>query len=162
MLPATVKENFIDILMETGNVSEATRRLGINRMTAYGWRDDPVFAEMWDVALEVSRQRLRESVVETASYMGLGHWMPVADDQTGEPVLDDDFEPIMQFEIGHVDARVLMKLMDKTMRDEVRRVDQRTAVAGRLEHHHAKTEIVIYSPDGEVIEADSPGEVAGD
>ena len=36
----------------------------------------------------------------------------------------------MHFVTSHVDARVLMKLMDKTMQNEVHRIEQRTAVAG--------------------------------
>lgn len=118
MLPATVKDGFIDSLMETGNVSAAARKLGINRMTAYGWRDDPDFASRWELALDVARQGLREQVVETACAMGVGKWVPAIDPITEDAVLDDDFEPVMRFETGHVDARVLMKMMDKTMRSE--------------------------------------------
>jgi hypothetical protein len=118
MLPATVRDEFIGRLMETGNVSEAARTLGINRMTAYGWRDDPEFAGRWDSALDVARQGLRERVVETACALGVGRWVRAVDPVTGEPELDDDFEPVMRFETGNVDARVLMKLMDKTMRSE--------------------------------------------
>ncbi|MEM7120557.1 MAG: hypothetical protein AAF563_04720 [Pseudomonadota bacterium] len=118
MLPASVRDEFIGLLMETGNVSEAARTLGINRMTAYGWRDDPELARRWDVALDVARQGLRERVVETACALGVGGWVPARDPITDEVVLDDDFEPVMRFETRHVDPRVLMKLMDKTMRTE--------------------------------------------
>lgn len=118
MLPASVREGFVCLLAETGNVSAAARALGINRMTAYGWRDDPDFAMRWDFALDVARQGLRERVVDTACAMGVGRWVPARDPATGEVVLDDDFEPVMRLETGHVDARVLMKLMDKTMRSE--------------------------------------------
>ena len=55
MLPATVREGFICLLMESGNVSGSARTLGINRMTAYGWRDDPEFARRWDIALDIAR-----------------------------------------------------------------------------------------------------------
>ena len=61
---------------------------------------------------------------------GLGEWVPVLDPLTGEPELDDDFEPVMCLEVGHVDARILMKWMDKTLSDSPTRVDQRT----RVEH----------------------------
>jgi hypothetical protein len=106
------------MLIDGGNVSDATRRLGINRMTAYGWRSDPAFADRWDVALDIARQGLREQVVETACAMGVGRWVPLLDPTTDEVVLDDEFEPVMRFETGHVDARVLMKMMDKVMRSE--------------------------------------------
>lgn len=147
MLPATVRDEFIGLLMDTGNVSASARTLGINRMTAYGWRAEPEFARRWDVALDVARQGLRERVVETAEHLGVGRWAPALDPDTGEPLLDDDFEPLMRFETGHIDARVLMKLMDKTMRDEVQRVDQRTLVAGRIEHEH-EHRMMLVDADG--------------
>ncbi|MCG8503672.1 MAG: hypothetical protein MI755_03615 [Sphingomonadales bacterium] len=152
MLPASVRDEFIGLLAETGNVSQAARLLGINRMTAYGWREDPEFADLWDAALQAARQGLRERVVETACALGIGEWVPELDPETGRPLLDDDFEPVMRFETRHVDARVLMKLMDKTMRDEVQRVDQRTAVAGRFEHVAREgMAVVYYDVDGRRI-----------
>lgn len=151
-LPTRYREEFIERLMETGNVSRSASALGVNRLTVYRWRDeDPEFAHAWDAALDVARQGLRERVVETACAMGVGEWVPALDPITGEPELDDDFEPILRFETRHVDARVLMKLMDKTMRDEVRTIDQRTAVAGRVEHEHRVEEapaLVLVDPDG--------------
>lgn len=118
MLPARVRDEFVELLAETGNVSEAARRLAIYRMTPYAWREDPAYAASWDAALEVARQGLRERVVETACAMGVGRWAQAVDPETGEPLLDDDFEPVVRFETGHVDARVLMKMMDKLMRSE--------------------------------------------
>ncbi len=153
MLPVTLRDDFILLLMETGNVSEAARRLGINRMTAYGWREDADFATRWDTALDVARNALTERVVETASELGLGRWVQVTD-QNGDPILDDDFEPVVMFETDHVEPRVLMKLMDKTMRDEVRRVDQRTNRGGYLEVDSGEPKVVLYTPEGEMIDAD--------
>lgn len=150
-LPAHYKEELIGLLMETGNVSAACRALGLQRMTVYSWRhSDPDLARRWDLALEVARQGLRERVIETAEAMGVGRWVPALHPLTGEPVLDDEFEPLMRFETSNVDARVLMKLMDKTMRDEVRRVDQRTLVAGRIEHGDGPRppDLVLVDADG--------------
>ena len=126
-----MRDGFIDRLAETGNVSAAARALGINRMTAYGWRDDPHFAARWDSALDVARQGLRERVVETACAMGVGRWVPTLDPVTDEPVLDEEFELVMRFETDHVDARVLMKLMDKTIRSE----DGAPVAAVRIDNH---------------------------
>lgn len=131
MLPATVRDDFIGLLAETGNVSEAARTLGINRMTAYGWREDPEFAGRWEAALDVSRQGLRERVVETACAMGVGRWVPEIDPVTKKAILDDNFEPLVRFETGHVDARVLMKMMDKVMRSE----DGGTTAAVQVNNH---------------------------
>jgi hypothetical protein len=69
-------------------------------------------------------------VVETAAALGLGRWTPAVDPLTGEPLLDDDFEPAMHLEVGDVDARVLMKWMDKTLSDSPTRIEQRTALSG--------------------------------
>jgi len=57
---------------------------------------------------------LREEVVETARTMGLGRWIELLD-ENGQPVLDDDFEKVVQYDVSHVDARVLIKLMDKAL-----------------------------------------------
>ena len=138
MLPATVRDGFIGLLMETGNVSMAARSLGINRMTAYGWRDDPEFARRWDGALDVARQGLRERVVETACAMGVGEWVPALDPNTGEPKIDEDFETVVRFETCNVDARVLMKLMDKTMRSEEGATTTTTAAVQVNNHIHAE------------------------
>ena len=123
-LPARYRDEFIERLMETGNVSRSAAALGVNRLTAYRWRDDDRgFARAWDLALEVARQGLRERVVETATALGLGRWAPVLDPATGAPELDEDFEPVTRFETEHVDARVLMKWMDKALSDSPTRVD---------------------------------------
>ena len=155
MLPATIRDQFIELLVETGNVSRTARRLGINRMTAYTWREDPYFDERWEAALEIARLSLKERVVETACTMGVGEWVPVVDPVTGEPELDDDFEPAMQLQTGHVDARVLMKLMDKTMRDEVRTFNQRTLIAGQVDHSHQHVEVVLFDASGKRLDMEN-------
>ncbi len=129
-LPVAYREKFIDSLMETGNVCRSAGAAGVNRLTAYRWReDDPEFAHAWDLALEVARHGLRERVVDTAAEMGLGRRVPLLDGE-GNAVLDDDFEPVTRLEVAHVDARVLMKWMDKTLSDSPHRVEQRTTLSG--------------------------------
>lgn len=146
MLPATYQDRFIDILAETGNVSEACRRLNISRVTPYEWRDTrPGFAALWDTALDVARDGLRQQVVETACAMGLARMIPLTDPDTGDAVLDDNFCQVMVPDITHVDAQVLMKLMDKTMRDEPRQTDQ---IGTYVNIKEAPVELVIIMPDG--------------
>jgi hypothetical protein len=129
-LPVAYRDRFVESLMETGNVSRSALAAGVNRLTAYRWReDDPEFARAWDLAVEVARQGLRERVVETATEMGLGRQVPLLDGE-GNAVLDEDFEPVTRLEVGHVDARVLMKWMDKTLSDSPHRVEQRTTLSG--------------------------------
>ena len=36
-------------------------------------------------------------------------------DENGQPVLDDDFEKVLEYDVSHVDARVLVKLLDKAL-----------------------------------------------
>jgi hypothetical protein len=155
LLPAVYQRDFISTLAETGNVSETCRRLGISRMTPYEWRmSDEAFAQQWDAALEVNRDALRHRVVETACAMGLARMVPLCDPDTGDAVLDDDFEPVMVPDTSHVDARVLMKLMDKVLRDEAKRVDQRSLVSAELTHRYdGPTQVVLVGPDGEVVDA---------
>lgn len=118
--------------------------------SAYRWRDgDPDFARAWDLALEVARQGLRERVAETAAAVGLGRWAPALDPLTGEPLLDDNFEPVTRLEVGHVDARVLMKWMDKTLSDSPTRIEQRTALSGSRALAGGTVEVVfVEAEDG--------------
>lgn len=154
MLPMEVRDRFIELLVETGNVSHATRRLGINRMTAYGWRIDPAYAQKWDMALAIAREGLRDKVLETACAMGLAEHVP-ATDENGMPLLDDNFEPIYTADTSHVDVRVLIKLLDKTVRDEVHMVDQRTVLDGQIGHGGAFT-LELVNPDGTPFETALP------
>ena len=161
MLPATVRDEFIGLLMETGNVSRAARTLGINRMTAYGWRDDPEFAGRWDAALDVARQGLRERVVETACAMGLARMVPLVDD-LGDPVLDEEFERVLVADTSHVDARVLMKLMDKTMSSEDGAPVTAVAIQNNLTVHapRERPELVDEPEDLSTLLADASAEDA--
>jgi hypothetical protein len=108
------KREFLTELAQTGNVKLASMRAGVSRSVAYHWRlKDPEIASAWDLALRVSMDGLREEVV-TARTMGLGRWIELLD-ENGQPVLDDDFEKVVQYDVSHVDARVLIKLMDKAL-----------------------------------------------
>ncbi len=115
--PTTVetKREFLAALAQTGNVKLSCKRAGISRSAAYHWRlTDPEVASAWDLALHASLDGLREEVVETARTMSLGRWIEVLD-ENGQPVLDDNFEKVMQYDVSHVDARVLIKLLDKAL-----------------------------------------------
>lgn len=109
------KREFLTELAQTGNVRLASKRAGVSRSAAYHWRlTDPEVASAWDLALRVSMDGLREEVVETARTMGLGRWVELLDED-GQPVLNDDFEKVLQYDVSHVDARVLIKLLDKAL-----------------------------------------------
>ena len=152
-LPAKLKEEFLTRVSLDGNVSRACKRMGLNRSTVYQWRADPDFARMWDAAFQMSEDGLREDVIETARALGLGSWTPVLDEATGEPVLDDDFDPLMRFDVSNVDVRVLTKFMDKALQDPVKKIDQRTELFGHVEQTHY--EVVYYDSDGSVMDLEA-------
>lgn len=61
------KAAFCDALREVGTVQHAAARLGINRRTAYAWREaDAEFAANWDAAVEDSSDVLEESLYQRA------------------------------------------------------------------------------------------------
>jgi hypothetical protein len=115
--PITIetKREFLTELAQTGNVRLASMRAGVSRSAAYHWRlTDPDVATAWDLALRVSMDSMREEIVETARTMGLGRWVELLD-ENGQPVLDDNFEKVLEYDVSHVDARVLVKLLDKAL-----------------------------------------------
>lgn len=115
--PTTVetKREFLAALAQTGNVKLSSKRAGVSRSAAYHWRlTDPEVASAWDLALHASLDGLREEVVETARTMSIGRWVEVLD-ENGQSVLDSDFEKVMHYDVSHVDARVLIKLLDKAL-----------------------------------------------
>lgn len=53
------RETFLAVLADTCNVSEAARKAGIGRSSAYEWReDDPTFAAAWDQAEQEAADKL--------------------------------------------------------------------------------------------------------
>lgn len=107
---------FIRHLRQFGHVTYAANMTGLTRHTFYQRRErDPEFAEAWDEALTAFEEELTMRVVQTALEMGTGKWVPCVDDETGQPVLDDDFEQVFRFETGNVDPRVLNKLLSLRM-----------------------------------------------
>lgn len=70
---------FLEQLAQLGNITAAAEAVGIDRVTAYRWRDaDPEFAEAWADALEQAadrieleaRRRAVEGVDEPVFYQG--------------------------------------------------------------------------------------------
>lgn len=107
---------FIRHLRQFGHVTYAANMTGLTRHTFYQRRErDPEFSEAWDEALAAFEEELTMRVVQTALEMGTGKWVPCLDDETGQPLLDDDFEQVFRFETGNVDPRVLNKLLSLRM-----------------------------------------------
>lgn len=107
------KRAFLERLVEVGNVTVACAQLGLPRPNVYYWkhRDDD-FRRGWDIAMAIFQDQLTNDVMDTARELGLGRWKQ-ATDEDGQPVLNDDFEPVLMLDVSHVDARILSKLIDK-------------------------------------------------
>lgn len=78
-LTAKKKKDFLDLLAQTGNVSQSAEAVGTTRYTVYRARKaDPEFAAAWDEAVEVAvialedeaRRRAYEGVEEPVFYKG--------------------------------------------------------------------------------------------
>jgi hypothetical protein len=65
--PWTRKGRFLRVLAKTANVALAARAAGIDKRTAYRWRDrDRDFARRWGDALERGFDVVRDELVERA------------------------------------------------------------------------------------------------
>lgn len=118
MVPLAVKTDFLAALQECGNASEACRRVGVNRSTAYSWRGDAAFEAVWEDALRIRRESIRDELIEKAlAATGRVVDVPVLDDE-GRPVLDDDFEPVTSKRLVDYDGNVLRALLGKFVRSE--------------------------------------------
>lgn len=108
-----IKRNFLERLVEVGNVTVACAQMGLARPSVYYWKHrDREFRQGWEMAMAIFQDQLSHEVIDTARALGVGRWVP-AKDADGEPILDDDFEPNMVLDVSHVDARILSKLIDK-------------------------------------------------
>ncbi|GLP88648.1 hypothetical protein [Tritonibacter mobilis] len=109
-------DEFLLYLRQFGHITYAANMTGLTRRTFYDRRaKHPDFAEAWDEALAAFEEELTMRVVQTALEMGTGKWVQCFDPETGEPELDDDFEPVYRFETASVDPRVLNKLLSLRM-----------------------------------------------
>ena len=117
-VPLETKREFLAILAETGNVLETCRRTGVNRATAYHWRGDREFGRMWEEALLIQREAIRDELVAKAmAATGRVVEEPLLGDDGG-PLLDDDFEPVVVRRLVGHDPHVLRTLLNKFVRSE--------------------------------------------
>ena len=156
MLPARAKEDFLNEIVEHGNVSQACARLGLNRSTVYSWREDPEFNRAWNVAFELRRDAIREDIVEKAlATTGYVTEVVAFDPRTGDPILDDNLEPMTYRRLVDYDAKVLTTLLGKLTRDEAVRVDQRTLlIDDRAAEDDAPPTLTLVHGDGDLEELD--------
>lgn len=93
-VPPEGVEMFLDLLERTGNVSEASRAIGVNRTWAYqlAARDERFRVEM--DAARASRKELLVSKMDRHLHLHLDEEIEWLRDGDGELVLDDDLERI--------------------------------------------------------------------
>lgn len=113
MTPVETKTGFLAALQACGNASEACRRTGVNRSTAYAWRSDAAFDAVWEDALRIRREAIRDELVEKAlAATGRVVEEPALNDD-GTPVLDDDFEPVTVRRLVDYDGNLLRAMLGR-------------------------------------------------
>lgn len=113
------EERFLDLVASTGNSSAAAKAVGFHRNTFYKRAAaDPEFRQRWDAAQGLSRRSIAEEVLDKAM-VATGRVVeePMLD-ADGNPVLDDDLEPVMVRRLIDGDARILAKMLDKFVHSE--------------------------------------------
>lgn len=142
VIPADVEDRFLAALEEFGQVTYAANVCGMARRSLYDRRRrDPDFAARWDDAVETFEDTLTRRVIHTALHMGTGRWVPAIDPETGEPELDDDFEPLVRFDCSNVDPRIAVKLMALRMRDLNARTAPLVAVQNNVQAAPAEVQM---------------------
>lgn len=112
------KTAFLGMLQQTGVASYACRRLGVNRSTAYQWREDPAFDAAWRDALRIRRDQIADEVVEKAMATTGRIVEEAALDFYGRPLLDEDFEPVILRRLVDYDGNVLRSLIGRFVQSE--------------------------------------------
>lgn len=86
---------FLNALKKTGNVSLSAKEAGINRQTAYEWREkDATFAALWQEALDEAIDTLEEEAWRrgrdgTPEYVTCGKGLVL--DKNGEPLMQNRY-----------------------------------------------------------------------
>lgn len=95
------RQAFLAALAQTGVISAAAKAAGVDRVTAYRWREaDPEFAEACESALEEAadaieleaRRRAVEGIEEPVLHQGAPTYLYQLD-ETGHPVMDENGKP---------------------------------------------------------------------
>ena len=104
-------DRFFDVLEATGNVSQATRAISVTRQWAYAqrWRN-AAFRERWD-QVQQGRRAVLQMKVDAHIESHLDHDWEYLLDGNGDPVLDDDFEPVRVSSISVRDLPALRRAL---------------------------------------------------
>ncbi|MBT9244919.1 hypothetical protein KM031_02095 [Gemmobacter fulvus] len=109
------KRTFLQVLTETGMTAEAILASGAASSAIYLERTrDPAFAELWAMIDEAAMDRLRHVLMDRA-LVACGQVVEVdaKDPDTGELMLNDDFQPVRVKRLVHSNSAVMTKLIEK-------------------------------------------------
>lgn len=116
-IPAEAKHAFLELLAAGRPVVEICRELGLNRASMYhARRADPEFGRAWDDCRSISMDAVRDEVMrKVLAASGDIVRVPLLHPATGEPVLDDDFEPVMVERLVDYDRELTKALFNKVV-----------------------------------------------
>lgn len=97
-IPANLNAQFIRLLSVAGNAKWACEQVGINKATMYERRRrDPAFARDWDLAVKQATEDRAAAILAGVDDHIVSHLrtqlVPLTD-ADGNPVVDEDFEPV--------------------------------------------------------------------
>jgi len=116
-IPADAKHAFLERLAAGRPVVEICCELGLNRASMYHARGaDPEFGQAWEDCLRVRMDAVRDEVVQKVlAASGEIVRVPLLHPETGAPVLDDDFEPVVVERLVDYDRELTKALFNKVV-----------------------------------------------
>ena len=116
-IPADAKHAFLERLAAGRPVIEICRELGLNRASMYhARRADPDFGRAWDDCRTISMDAVRDEVMrKVLAASGDIVGVPLLHPVTGEPVLDDDFEPVVVDRLVDYDRELTKALFNRVV-----------------------------------------------
>lgn len=96
-LTTAAREQFLTVLADTANVTEASNAVGVSRVSMYAHRDqDAGFAEQWDEAVRVGTEMLKDEAArratgfdEVLTFKGQVQYEYERDPATGQIIIDE-------------------------------------------------------------------------
>jgi len=116
-IPVSAKQAFLERLAAGHRVKEACQQLGLNRASIYHARHaDAEFGRAWADCRNMAMDAIRDDILmKVVAASGTVVRMPLRHPDTGEPVLDQDFEPIMVDRLVGYDRELVKALFNKVV-----------------------------------------------
>lgn len=111
---------FLELVSSGMTVARAAYEVGITSKTLYARAArSPEFKRQWDLARLRARQNIADTVMDKALVLtGRIVEEPLLDPNTGEPVLDENFEVVTTRRLEDYDSKILAKLIDRFVPSE--------------------------------------------